>query len=240
MVGNGRNCKFWSNNWSPFGRLKNYLGAGGTQTSGIRSNATLADLWLNGNWVLPPARSELLVNLQSYLTTIQITDGHDSYEWWFNGILRHSYGTGEVYKFLKEHGPKVTWDKVVWNYAGIPRNQFLCWLFVLNRCPTRDMILNWGLSTYPRCLLCNLESESRNHLFVECNFSWIIWKEVTRRCSMIQLRQWDQNIISLIFLPDRTTKKILLTLCWQALFTTSGQRGTIVCIEISSDRLLPS
>ncbi|CAF1698374.1 unnamed protein product [Brassica napus] len=52
-----------------------------------------------------------------------------------------------VYANLRVQGPAVTWCNIVWNKGGIPRHSFLTWLFVLNRCPTRDRIIGWGLQT---------------------------------------------------------------------------------------------
>ncbi|KAJ4881601.1 Reverse transcriptase zinc-binding domain protein [Raphanus sativus] len=46
---------------------------------------------------------------------------------------------------------------------------------VLNRCPTRDRILQWGLSTDGNCLLCNAAPESRDHIYYACAFSSEVW-----------------------------------------------------------------
>lgn len=63
VVGNGRKCLFWTDNWSSYGNLRYYLGHIGAITAGIRSSSTLSDLWIGGRWILPPARSEEQVNL---------------------------------------------------------------------------------------------------------------------------------------------------------------------------------
>lgn len=47
-VQNGESCRFWSDNWSPYGKLHDYLDAGRSRL-GIPKNATLASLQRNGS-----------------------------------------------------------------------------------------------------------------------------------------------------------------------------------------------
>ncbi|XP_048612051.1 uncharacterized protein LOC125586235 [Brassica napus] len=151
-VQNGQSCLFWSDNWSPYGSLRSYLLDGSASTLGIPDHATLATLHINNNWMLPPARSERLVNIHALLTTINLNESEDYYEWEVDGKELRCLG--------------------VWNKAGIPRHSFLTWLFVLNRCPTRDRIRGWGFQTDTACVLCNQAEESRDHLFFNCQYSW--------------------------------------------------------------------
>lgn len=53
-VGNGRICRFWTDNWSPFGCLQDYIVRGTTSRLGIPLHATLSDLYVDGQWILPP------------------------------------------------------------------------------------------------------------------------------------------------------------------------------------------
>lgn len=220
VVGNGKRCLFWTSNWSPFGRMDNYLGNKWAISSGIRSTSTLADLWHNGQWCLPPARSDAQVNLQVYLSTLQLTELDDYFEWRINGVVKTSYATVEIYQLLKDHGPKVAWSKEVWNTARIPRHQFLTWLFVLNRCPTMDRLISWGLQSNPICVLCNTAMESRNHMFFACGYSLSLWTEISRRCSITPTPYWDLTLQFLHSLPIKGTKKKLALLGWQSVIYT--------------------
>lgn len=58
VVGNGETTYFWTSNWSPFGKLINYLQGESCYSVGIPFSSTLAELWEMDHWVLPPARSE--------------------------------------------------------------------------------------------------------------------------------------------------------------------------------------
>ncbi|XP_022557439.1 uncharacterized protein LOC111205614 [Brassica napus] len=110
------------------------------------------------------ARSESQVQVHAVLTTILLNEEEDYYEWEIDGRTTQRYSTGEVYAHLRSQGPSVPWYHIIWNKKGIPRHSFLAWLFVLDRCPTRDRIIRWGLQSSPMCLLCNSTSESRDHL----------------------------------------------------------------------------
>lgn len=104
---------------------------------------------------------------------------------------------------------------MVWNKAGIPRHSFLSWLFVLNRCPTKDRTLRWGHQTNPLCLLYNSTNENRDHLFFLCHFSWSVWGPLSQRCGIQLERSWDHVLAQINSTGPRSTNDMLLRLCWQ-------------------------
>ncbi|VVB08929.1 unnamed protein product [Arabis nemorensis] len=173
-VENGKNCRFWYDNWSPFGSLHVFLQGAASFQFGLYPLVTLHDLRSPTGWLLPLARSENQVLLQAYLSTISLSSDEDSYEWVMDDVIMTKFSTGQVYNAIREHRPTIPWYQAVWNKRGIPKHSFLTWLFVLDRCPTRNRLLNWGLITDPNCLLCNSSLEDRDHVFFGCSFSWRI------------------------------------------------------------------
>nr|VDC94664.1 unnamed protein product [Brassica oleracea] len=131
---NGESTSFWVDNWSPFGNLYNYLGAS-TSRFGILRTATVASLYDHDHdhWLLPPARSENQLALHVYLTTVNLSDDQDQYEWDVAGKTSSRYSTGEVYTYLKGHVPLVPWTQLVWFSYGIPRHSFLTWLDLIQQ-----------------------------------------------------------------------------------------------------------
>ncbi|KAF2572426.1 hypothetical protein F2Q70_00005645 [Brassica cretica] len=101
---------------------------------GVPANAMVKDINANGNW-----------NIRSPRTDNQEVDG----------VVWKDYSTSAIYKQLKHHAPLVPWFDIIWCKGGIPKHNFLSWLFVLNKCPTRDRLL----TTDPACLLCNAAPE---------------------------------------------------------------------------------
>lgn len=225
-VQNGQSCLFWSDNWSPYGSLRSYLLDGSASTRGIPDHATLATLHINNNWMLPPARSERLVNIHALLTTINLNEIEDYYEWEVDGKVSDTYSMGKIYEKICLAGASVPWCESVWNKAGIPRHSFLTWLFVLNRCPTRDRIRGWGFQTDTACVLCNQAEESRDHLFFNCQYSWSIWGRLAPRCGIRPEQNWDRVLMQIQLTSPRSTTGMLLCLCWQGcIYWTWGERN---------------
>ncbi|KAF2577788.1 hypothetical protein F2Q68_00006360 [Brassica cretica] len=144
-----------------------------------------------------------MVQLHIYFTSLTLTEEEDCYEWVVDDKRSLKYSTSQVYRQLRGQEAQVPWDQCVWNAKGIPRHSFLTWLFVLNRCPTRDRLCSWGLQTDATCLLCNQAPESRDHLFYRCPFSWAVWEEVAMRCNLQPQRNWDQTMIQMQSLQDQ-------------------------------------
>ncbi|XP_024007996.1 uncharacterized protein LOC112083994 [Eutrema salsugineum] len=214
-VGNGRSCLFWTDNWSPFGNLQKFLQSVGDRRLGIAANTTLANLYCNGGWMLPSPRSERQLSLHIHMTTLQLTREEDNYEWEIDGKVSTKYSTGQVYHLLRNTVPKVPWRSIVWNQGGTPRHSFFTWMLILNRCPTRDRIANWGLTTDTRCLLCDALPESRDHIYFDCSFSWSVWEPIARRCNYSPIRSWGHSIADLQSLTAPKDKKWLIILAWQ-------------------------
>lgn len=207
-IGNGQSCRFWIDNWSPYGQLLTYLRSEGTQRLGIPLNTTLSSLLKDGSWNLPHARSEKQLMLQVYLSTLTITNTPDSYNWWIDDHCKDGDTTSTIYFAIRDHADLVPWFKVVWCSGGIKKHNFLTWLMVLNRYPTRDRILGWGLQKSPLCLLCGVEDESRGHLFFRCHFSWSLWSRFCQRSTLVPLP--DCN------LRTSNRRRKLQLIAWQA------------------------
>lgn len=180
-IQNGESCRFWFDNWSPYGKFQDYLD-GGRSRLGIPKRATFSSLHCNGSWQLSATRTEKQVQVLSVITTIQFTDDSDYYGWEIMGKKNKKYCTGNVYHYLRGEAEEVTWSKAVWTSQSIPRHSFHTWLVVQNRIPTRDRLISWGIQVPPICLLCNSADEFRDHLYWECNYSFDLWSMVADRC----------------------------------------------------------
>nr|GEY81577.1 RNA-directed DNA polymerase, eukaryota, reverse transcriptase zinc-binding domain protein [Tanacetum cinerariifolium] len=78
---------------------------------------------------------------------------------------------------LAEAKPMVSWHKLVWFSQNIPRYAFMVWLAFNHRLKTLDRIVVWQENVDTKCSLCELGSESHNHLFFECRYSLEVWQE---------------------------------------------------------------
>lgn len=108
------------------------------------------------------------------------------------------------------------WTKAIWTPGSIPRQSFHAWLVALNRIPTRDRLLNWGLQVPSLCLLCNSVDETRDHLFWDCGYSYALWSQVASRCRITPIRRWEDSIEQMTTFSSPTTARSLTLLGWQA------------------------
>ncbi|KAF2553794.1 hypothetical protein F2Q68_00033921 [Brassica cretica] len=84
-IGNGLTCRFWYDNWTPYGRLEDYYTYGANSRLGIPGQAVLADLSRNGNCYLPHPMTDNQLQVVSCITTITLQDQEVYYEWELNG-----------------------------------------------------------------------------------------------------------------------------------------------------------
>lgn len=149
-----------------------------------------------------------------HLTALSLNSNEDRYTWNLSNSSGQ-FSTGQVYRELKHHSPIVPWHKAVWSPRGIPRQNFLTWLLVQNRCPTRDRLLSWGLSTDPLCMLCNAATESRDHIFFHCPYSWNIWTRIAARAGHSPDRDWSSELSNMQSINGARHIKIIRLLAWQ-------------------------
>ncbi|CAG7901025.1 unnamed protein product [Brassica rapa] len=150
------------------------------------------------------------------MSTITLSTEADEYQWSPLGTPMATFSTGLVYNEIKHHKQRVSWCSVVWTSRGIPKHNFLTWLMILNRSPTKDRMISWGISTDPLCILCNSSPESRDHLYFECSYSWNLWSELARRTNWIASRNWVIGLRSLQSSTGPKHQRLLILLAWQA------------------------
>ena len=227
LVGNGETTYFWTSHWSPFGNIRKFLVGESCMTVGIPYSITLAELWVTDHWFLPPARSEKQVRIYTFLTSLQLTNSADKIDWCPKGTPMTSYSTRLIYDALRDEYPTVPWHKLVWFGSGIPKHKIRTWLMVLDRCPTRDRMLQWGLQTDSQCLLCNSYAESRSHIYFECDYSWAIWSPLALRCGFTSMRDWETQLQQLQAFKGTKLHRTLLLLAWQgSLYTFWTERNS--------------
>lgn len=61
----------------------------------------------------------------------------------------------------------VDWAHLMWHKDHVPRCSIICWLACKNRPGTKDRLLQWGMNLDARCVLCGVDNEDRNHVFLQ-------------------------------------------------------------------------
>ncbi|XP_010481131.1 PREDICTED: uncharacterized protein LOC104759967 [Camelina sativa] len=143
QVGNGRKVSFWSDWWSPFGPLLDFMGATGPSQTGIPLQKTVADACTPEGWLLRHARSPQAELLQTYLTTVPLPSlscEPDRYTWKTDTVELDQFSTKKTWDILRQkHNPR-SWSRQVWFKGAIPRHAFMMWLMHLDRLPTQTRL----------------------------------------------------------------------------------------------------
>ncbi|GKC04454.1 homeodomain-like protein [Tanacetum coccineum] len=94
-----------------------------------------------------------------------------------------------AWEAFRPRGNEVTWHRIVWFSNNIPRHAFHLWLVMRKSLKTHDKLrqLDVGgdlnLSTL-RCVLCDSQPDSHEHLLFECQFSSKVWLYIRHLAGM--------------------------------------------------------
>ncbi|CAA7013744.1 unnamed protein product [Microthlaspi erraticum] len=216
-IGNGENSFFWWDPWTPFGSLINFLGSQGPANLGIPLHSLVKDYISGDGWILPPARSDLQVEVFSYISSITPSLESDTPIWKVDDQIMDSFVAKVIWGKIRLSKPEVLWHPLVWNKIAVPKHATTSWLFMLDRNPTLNRLQRWGLDVEPTCLLCGMAQESRDHLFFLCPFSNHIWLQLMHRIRLTSVPSTWLDIVSWLSLASSS---IILSLAkrqdWQA------------------------
>lgn len=184
VVGNGSSTSFWFDVWTPQGPLLSFLGESGPRSLCIPLSAKVADACSGVGWKLPPPRSDQALALHTHLTTISLPSAspvEDSFQWVVDGHVCQGFSSSRTWEALRPRQDKKRWTKSVWFKGAIPKHAFNMWVSHLNRLPTRQRLVAWGICASADCCLCASHIESRDHLLISCSFSTVIWRLIFNR-----------------------------------------------------------
>ncbi|XP_074288589.1 uncharacterized protein LOC141613746 [Silene latifolia] len=116
--------------------------------------------------------------------------------WIFEEQWRQSncdYTVKMGYNWLVDDGVDVRWHHWTRNRLIVPKHAFFIWLVAHKRLLTQDRLMKMMIAARNRCLLCDTEEESIEHLFFQCSYS--------QRCLRL-LEEWLQVSIPLNSIID--------------------------------------
>lgn len=144
------------------------------------------------------------------------TDGPDSYTWFVAGSTSNVFSTKQTWENLRPRETAKQWAAAVWYKGCIPKHAFTFWVAHLNRLPIRARTTNWGINRPSLCCICQAETETREHLFLHCRFSYLLCKQVLARFGKTSVfREW-QELIDWMLSGSARVSTILIRLTVQA------------------------
>ena len=151
----------------------------------LRRDAVVAYALQDSTWILPQPRSQQEVDLHSYLTIISLPlspDIDDSYEWIASDSPLCAFRSSTTWNILRPRQEEVDWHDVVWFKGAIPKHSFTMWVANYDRLLTRSRLAAWGMAIAMDCPFCSRSIETRDHLFLRCEYNLDVWREVFIRC----------------------------------------------------------
>ncbi|XP_058733713.1 uncharacterized protein LOC131605365 [Vicia villosa] len=93
-----------------------------------------------------------------------------------------SYALSRIpYGPLNRHDEALEW---IWKMAVPFKMNAFGWRLLVNRLPTKDLLLRRGISlsssssSHSNCIYCELHKEDRDHMFFGCSVIILVWKEI--------------------------------------------------------------
>ena len=215
-IGNGKNTSVWYDSWCSQSPLIRYLTPRDITREGFSIHSCVADLVVNNAWIWPQA---WLLKAQE-LGIIQVPcleESRPDLPVWraSNGKLL-AFSVSSAWEELRPRGMEVSWYRVAWFTHCIPRHSFHLWLVLRRSLKTQDMLRQWdvGLDTdlnMLRCVFCDLQPDSHEHLFFECSFSSRIWCAVRMLAGMDLVPPNLHDILSFLqpMAHRRTAKSVI-------------------------------
>lgn len=175
-IGNGRNIKFWEDNW--LGSSSLAIQFWDIYVLVNEKTSSIADLWDGHNLKCTFRRTvdESLyrkwLEIVQLASTIELNDDDDTMIWKFNsnGI----YSSQSLYRIINFRGIVPVHVPSIWSLKIPPRVQFFLWLLVKNKVITRDNLAKRQVVENETSLFCE-EHESSQHLFFDCVVAKRMW-----------------------------------------------------------------
>lgn len=116
------------------------------------------------------------------LTFYLIVSRDDRVIWNLNS--NRCYSAKSTWGALRARAPAVDWCMMVWLKNTVPRWAFIQWVAILSRLSTRDRLVAWRVADDEGCVMCHGGTESRDHLFFECQFTALVWESIKSKCGV--------------------------------------------------------
>jgi hypothetical protein len=182
-VGNGRTALFWEDRWingRSISEIAPHLYAcipKRRRRTRLIAEGLLAHSWardIHGTLGIDEIGQYLL--LWRWLEHVQLTNQTDTMTWKWNA--NSIYTAASCYKATFLGSTQCDAWRLTWKTWAPPSVKFFHWLAHLDKCWTAARLQRGGLQHHPRCLLCDQQMETIQHLLYGCCFSRQVWHDI--------------------------------------------------------------
>lgn len=233
-VRDGDTAKFWFDHWLPTGPLLPFIGQDSPLMMGIPMKSNVADACTTTGWRLPShrVRHERVAEVCDCLIVHPLPTnslGPNVFSWEISGIVSPYFSSGLTWEYLRPKNPKLPWTQSVWFKSCIPKHAFTFWVAHLDRLPVRQRLVAWDGNVPEMCVLCNNFFETRDHLFLECEYNKEIWYKLLSKLGspLLRVRNWSA-LVNWLHVTRVTFHYSTSHL--RLLFILSGRKGIKDCM----------
>ncbi|GAV66276.1 zf-RVT domain-containing protein, partial [Cephalotus follicularis] len=106
------------------------------------------------------------------------------------------FSTACAFHGIRQRSLSVDWHNIVWHSRRIPKHAFILWLALRGAHRTKDKLLAFGVVHSVDCAFLCGETETLQHLFFQCPFSAMVWREVLLMCNIVRpLLPWVDEVL---------------------------------------------
>lgn len=181
LVGDGSQTSFWTDRWRHGQALCDLAPVLVSRVPNrFLQSRTMKDALTKNGWVNDISGSISAQFLSEYFMVWDLIQGFqlhpgvsDQHHW--TPSASGEYSSKSAYHRFFEG--MVTFEPAarVWKSWAPPRCKFFIWLASLNRCWTADRLARRGLDHPTKCLLCDQEEETMQHILLQCVFAREVW-----------------------------------------------------------------
>ncbi|XP_018461346.2 uncharacterized protein LOC108832354 [Raphanus sativus] len=144
---------------------------------GISKEATVAEVLMMSR--RRRHREPVLNLIEEELLKCTVNDADDVGLWkQKENVFKSKFSTRHTWNILRTRSEECNWSKGIWFSYATPKFAFLAWLANHNRLSTGDRMMSWGGNSNVGCSFCDVEMETRNHIFFECEYAEAVWKNL--------------------------------------------------------------
>jgi len=189
-VGDGAGTLFWIDRWLHGQCIAEIAPSLVTRISKrVRKGRTVQQALLDNTWVRDISGSlpaeviiEFLV-IWDLIQHVQLQPGvADSHRWLPCGS--GVYFAKSAYQRFFAGSVCFEPSERIWKSWAPPRCKFLVWLASLNMCWTADRLAHRGLDHQDKCLLCDQQEETVQHILISCVFTRDIWWQILNKVGL--------------------------------------------------------
>jgi hypothetical protein len=126
------------------------------------------------------------LQLWEVLLNVELQSGHqDTHFWRFTA--NKQYSAKAKYEGLFWGSIEFEHYERVWKTWALAKYRYFLWLVTQRKCWTVDRLARHGLDHPEKCLLCDQEEETMDHLLSSCVFSRQFWFKFLQKVTLHDL-----------------------------------------------------